>query len=196
MNGIVNFRRRPMNRLPRLVIIIIIILAVVAVVTPATAPVNAQETVVNICGRTQEVQDAILARLVGTGATCSTVTETQLSSVQYLSIVGYSSTRIIPGDFANLPELFEITISNSTELTTVPADAFSEVVNYTDLEYISIFKNDNLTDVHKGAFDGLFGGPFGGYLGAPKTMSFSAFPTTVSRPWNRASSTDSKTWNN
>ena len=42
MNGIVNFRRRhPVTRLH----LLIIILAVLAVVTPATAPVNAQETV-------------------------------------------------------------------------------------------------------------------------------------------------------
>ena len=42
MNGIVNFRRRhPVTRLH----LLIIVLAVLAVVTPATAPVNAQETV-------------------------------------------------------------------------------------------------------------------------------------------------------
>ena len=130
----------------------------VALLVLATGSVYAapRQQTVDICSRTQEVQDAILARLDGTGATCSTVTQTQLSSVPYLSIVGYSSARIIPDDFANLPNLFEISISHSTELTTVPADAFIEVVGYSKLEYVTLYKNDKLTDVQKGAFDGLF----------------------------------------
>ena len=78
MNGIVNSRlRHPVTRLHRL----IIILAVLAVVTLATAPVNAQQVVFNICDRTQEVQDAILGELTDS-PTCSTVTETQLAGIK------------------------------------------------------------------------------------------------------------------
>ena len=72
MNGIVNFRRRPMNRLPRLVILLLI-LAVVAVGTPATAPVNAQEAATTLVSNTHltssNTSDSFQAQSFETGAT-------------------------------------------------------------------------------------------------------------------------------
>ena len=152
MNGIVNSRlRHPVTRLHRL----IIILAVLAVVTLATAPVNAQQVVFNICDRTQEVQDAILGELTDS-PTCSTVTETQLAGIKYFYTDGYSSASIVPGDFADLTGLMELGILNSTELTTVQANAFSEMTGYSELYWVSLGGNA-ITDVDVDAFDGLSG---------------------------------------
>ena len=65
MNANQNSRlRHPLTRLHPL----LIILAALAVFTLATAPVNAaprQQTVVNICSRTAEVQTAILGKVPG-----------------------------------------------------------------------------------------------------------------------------------
>ena len=148
MNGIVNSRRRPMNRLPRLVILILI-LAVVAVVTPATAPVNAQQTS-GICDRTPEVEAVILAQV--TGATCSTITDAQLSAiVRSLLIEGYSSPTLLSSDFAGLHGVNVLTISASPDLETVPANAFSEMPHLRDL-----YLTDNAIDtLHPNAFGDL-----------------------------------------
>ena len=129
--------RRPLTRLHHL----LLILAALAVFTLATAPVNAaprQQTPVNICSRTTEVQTAILALVPG--ATCSTITDAQLAGITgRLDIRGYSSASIVPGDFAGLTMLTELKISDSPLLTTVPANAFSEVT--TSLGQIDLSDN-------------------------------------------------------
>ena len=106
-----------------------------------------------ICDRTQEVQDAILNE---TGGTCSTVTESQLAGIQYLYTDGYSSATVVPGDFANLTGLIELGIWDSSELTTVPENAYSEVIGNGELINVSLVRNA-ITDVHIDAFDGLSG---------------------------------------
>ena len=80
-----------MNALLRsiaLAAIVIVVLLVLATGSVSAAPVN-------ICDRTQEVQDAILGGLTGS-PTCSTVTDTQLASITELDITGYSSASIVP----------------------------------------------------------------------------------------------------
>ena len=138
MNAHPNSRLRlPLTRLHPL----LIILAALAVFTLVTAPVNAaprQQTVVNICSRTTEVQTAILAKV--SGATCSTITNTQLAGITgTLAFTDYSSASIVPGDFAGLTMLTELKISDSPLLTTVPANAFSEVT--TSLGQIDLSDN-------------------------------------------------------
>ena len=61
------------------------------------------------------------------GATCSTITSTQLAGITYLYTDGYSSATVVPGDFAGLTGLIELGIWSSSVLTTVPANAYSEV---------------------------------------------------------------------
>ena len=132
------------------------ILTLFAVVVLATGTVSAgprQQTVVDICSRTQEVQDAILNE---TGGMCSTVTEAQLATVGYVYTDGYSSATVVPSDFAGLTGLYELGIWNSTQLTTVPANAYSEVTSSSNLINVSLRYNA-VTDVHIDAFDGLSG---------------------------------------
>ena len=107
------------------------------------------QSAVNICSRTAEVQTGILAEV--SGATCSTITDTQLASITHLEVTGYSSAGLVPGDFAGLTGLEWMSITDSPLLTTVPANAFSEVVG---LEYIYMAEN-GISSVDADAFDGL-----------------------------------------
>ena len=122
---------------------------IVALLVLATGSVSAAP--VNICDRTQEVQDAILGGLTGS-PTCSTVTDTQLASITELDITGYSSASIVPGDFAGLAGLEALRITGSPLLTTVPANAFSEVT--ASLEVLRLYAN-SISSLHEDAFAGL-----------------------------------------
>ena len=145
MNGIVNFRRRrPSTRLHQL----IIILAVLAVVTLATAPVNAQQTVVDICGRTPEVQTAILAKV--SGATCSTITQEQLNGIEQLDITGYSISSIVPGEFAGLTELKFLNLK-ANAIETLHPGAFDGLTSLEDLH----LSQNRIKTLEEGVFRGL-----------------------------------------
>ena len=116
-----------------------------------------QRATVNICDRTPEVEAALLEFIaddLGQSATCSTVTDNQLARVDYLYIDGYSSEKIVASDFARLAGLIELYISDSSELTTVPANAFRELTNLTAFERLALVKN-NIKTVHPDAFDDL-----------------------------------------
>ena len=151
MTGNMNSRLwRPLTRLHPL----LIILAALAVFTLAIAPVNAaprQQTVVDICSRTSEVQAAILAKVTPT-PTCSTITDTQLAAITELVITGYSSASIVPGDFAGLMALTQLDVTRSPLLTTVPANAFSEVT--ASLTNLFLHRN-SISSVHEDAFADL-----------------------------------------
>ena len=155
------------------------IMMVVPLLVLATGSVSAaprqQNEVVNICDRTQEVQAAILGGLTG-DPTCSTVTDTQLASITRLEITGYSSKTVVPGDFAGLAGLETLWIIGSPLLTTVPANAFSEVPaslgelrlnansissldedafhGLSDLIYLLLHDN-SISSLHENTFDGL-----------------------------------------
>ena len=150
MTGNMNSRLwRPLTRLHPL----LIILAALAVFTLAIAPVNAaprQQTVDNVCTRTPEVQTAIIARLPG--AACSTITDTQLAAITELRITGYSSASILPGDFAGLMALTRLEVIESPLLTTVPANAFSEVATSLTLLHLRL---NAISSVDATAFAGL-----------------------------------------
>ena len=124
-----------------------------ALIVLATATVSAaprQQTVVDICSRTVEVQTSILAEV--SGAVCSTVTGTQLAGITQLAITGYSSASIVSSDFAGLTGLPRLDITDSPGLTTVPANAFSEVTGtLTDLR----LPGNKIATVHADAFNGL-----------------------------------------
>ena len=105
----------------------------------------------SICDRTQEVQDAILGQLTGS-PTCSTVTATQLASITTLDFKGYSNASIVAGDFAGLTMLDLLAITYSPMLTTVPANAFSQVSNTLR---VLILTDNSISSVHEDAFNGL-----------------------------------------
>ena len=88
-------------------------------------------TIVNICDRTPEVEDAILTTLLedtrNAGVTCSTVTDAQLALLGGMLVEGYSSSVFLASDFAGLTGVTSFTIHKSPMLTTAPANAFSEL---------------------------------------------------------------------
>ena len=151
-------------------------ITLITLVVLATGIVSAaprQQVAVNICSRTAQAQTAILDKV--SGDTCSDITDTQLAAITELIVTGYSNASLVPGDFAGLTGLTELSINNSPTLTTIPADAFSEV---TGLTRLNLFGNriatldtntfaelQNLTDLNLSAnaiteldqdiFDGL-----------------------------------------
>ena len=84
-----------MNALLRsipLAAIVIVVLLVLATGSVSAAPVN-------ICDRTQEVQDAILGGLTGSPNVFDRHRHPTRFNHAYLEITGYSSASIVPGDF-------------------------------------------------------------------------------------------------
>ena len=124
------------------------LLAIMALFLGLVTVAHAQSAV-NICSRTAEVQTAILAEV--SGATCSTITDTQLAAITRLEVTGYSNASIVPGDFAGLTVLERMEITDSPSLTTVPANAFSEVTGLTRLVLVW----NTISSVDADAFDGL-----------------------------------------
>ena len=111
---------------------------------------------VNICNRTLEVQDALLAFIQDSdpSVTCSTVTAAQLASVDELIVNGYSGASIESSDFAGLSSLSKLQISNSRQLTTLPANAFSELTDLTGFTELNLSSN-GIKTIASGAFDRL-----------------------------------------
>ena len=107
----------------------------------------------NICNRTPEVRDALLESIAG-GVTCSTVTDAQLADVNRLEVDGYSRTSIAPSDFAGLSSLTKLQISNSRQLTTLPANAFRELTDLTGFTELNLSSN-RIETIDSDAFDGL-----------------------------------------
>ena len=68
-----------------------------------------------------------------------------------MEITGYSGASIVSSDFAGLTGLTKLYITDSPQLTTVPANAFSEV---TALTWLILHRND-IESVHEDAFNGL-----------------------------------------
>ena len=131
-------------------------ITLITLVVLATGIVSAaprQQIAVNICSRTAQAQTAILDKVPDNvpEVTCSTITDTQLAAITEMIVTGYSNASLVPGDFADLTGLTNLSINNSPTLTTIPADAFSEVTSLTRLE----LKNDTIASVNVDAFDGL-----------------------------------------
>ena len=126
-------------------------IAVLALLILATGIVSAapqQQTVVNICSRTPEVQSEILNRV--SGATCSTVTDTQLAGITSLNIGGHSNVSFVSGDFAGLTNLNQLSLSDNS-LMTLEADLFDGLTNLTSLN----LGRNNLMTLEADLFDGL-----------------------------------------
>ncbi len=90
-----------------------------------------QGTNAGISGRTQQVQDVILAGIPGV-TDCTLVTETHLAAITTLNLSGQGMTALHTDDFAGLTHLQELRLSNNA-LTTLPAGVFSGLTELTFL---------------------------------------------------------------
>ena len=133
---------------------------------------NSQST--GICGRTQKVQDAILAKLPDVSA-CGEVTDSDLAGITgKLELSNMGVTSLTSGDFAGLSSLTELDFEDNA-LTSVPQDIFSGLTSLkrlyltfnevgtlpvdlfdslTNLEVLHLYGN-KLTALDKDIFDGL-----------------------------------------
>ncbi len=102
-----------------------------------------------ICGRTQEVQDAILA-LLSDVSDCADVTDAHLAGIAKLVVSFTSATSIKPGDFAGLSSMTWLQPTGSSYIRSVPEDVFDGLGN---LQKLYLFLD--LTALPEDVFDGL-----------------------------------------
>ena len=102
-----------------------------------------------ICGRTQEVQDAILA-LLSNVSDCADVTDVHLAGIAKLVVNFTSATSIKSGDFAGLTSMTWLQLGGSSYIRSVPEDVFDGLANLQRL-----YLNLDLTALPEDVFDGL-----------------------------------------
>ena len=112
-------------------------------VTPATLTVN-------LCGRTPEIRDAIVAAVSGK-STCSAITDTDLARITSLTVNNKSSlTALKPDDFAGMTALTSLSLKNNS-LSSLPAGVFDKL---TKLKWLFL-NNNSLSSLRAGVFDKL-----------------------------------------
>ncbi len=103
-----------------------------------------------ICDRTEQVRDAILARLPE-GLSCSDVTPEHLSSIDgQLRLIGQGIDSLDEGDFSGLTSL-QILLLGNNQLTSLPPTVFSDLESLEDLRLIA----NDLETLHSDVFSGL-----------------------------------------
>ena len=108
-----------------------------------------RDTAANVCSRTTQVRDAILAAVSGVDA-CRELTNEQLSRITVLDLTRQSISSLKPGDFAGLTALERLFLS-SNELSALPSGVFSGL---TALELLRLSRN-KLSTLPSGVFSGL-----------------------------------------
>ena len=116
-----------------------------------TATVTAVfDATAGICGRTEQVRDAIVALISGV-THCALVTDAHLAAITGpLNLSNKGITALAAGDFDGLTALTWLYL-DSNDLTTLPAGVFDEL---TALTTLTLFVN-SLTTLPAGVFDGL-----------------------------------------
>ena len=136
--------------------------------------VSVESSAAGICGRTEQVVAAILARIRGV-SDCALVTEAHLAAIDgRIDLGNMGITSLKPGDFAGLHSLTELTITDNpltqlqdemfaglrsletlwlfnNRLTTLPRAAFFELSDLTELR----LTNNLLSSLEEGMFIGL-----------------------------------------
>ena len=111
-----------------------------------TIPITAS-TGVNICGRTAQVRNTILAASAATE--CTSVTD--LATITNIDANDRNIEELQSGDFDGLTGLTELDLSDNN-IDTLPADIFNGL---TALETLFFFSNRGLLTLPTGIFDGL-----------------------------------------
>ena len=117
---------------------------------------------VNICGRTDQVETAILTRLglPDDNMACMTVPSDDLAGITMLNLSDSTTTddtdditTLLSGDFAGLSELITLNLSDNRLTTSgLPADIFAGLSN---LQALLLNGNLPLTELPAGIFNGL-----------------------------------------
>ena len=132
------------------------------------------DTAAGICGRTEEVRDALVALIPGV-SDCAAVTDADLAAITgTLNLSGQNIAVLAAGDFDGLTALTELYLNNN-ELETLPKDVFAGL---TRLKVLTLYYNE-LTTLPDGVFGPLTALNFL-YLGDNPRAPFA--PTAVARP--------------
>ena len=132
------------------------------------------DTTAGICGRTEEVRDALVAQIPGV-SDCAAVTDADLAAITGpLALSGESISVLAAGDFDGLTAL-EVLYLNNNGLETLPKDVFAGL---TRLKVLTLYYNE-LTTLPDGVFGPLTALNFL-YLGDNPRAPFA--PTAVARP--------------
>ena len=118
-------------------------------IAPGTA--TAKVTVFGgICGRTEEVRNAILDRISGVD-NCAVVTDAHLAAITGpLQLGSEGITALVAGDFAGLTALRTLRL-NGNQLDTLPANVFAGLTSLTILD----LRNNELDTLPDGVFEPL-----------------------------------------
>ena len=99
------------------------------------------DTTAGICGRTEEVRDALVALIPGV-SDCAAVTDANLAAITgTLDLSGQNITALAAGDFAGLTALIELYLNNNG-LETLPGGVFAGL---TSLKVLTLYYNDLTT---------------------------------------------------
>ena len=132
------------------------------------------DTAAGICGRTEEVRDALVALIPGV-SDCAAVTDADLAAITgTLNLSGQNIAVLAAGDFDGLTALTELYLNNNG-LETLPKDVFAGL---TRLKVLTLYYNE-LTTLPDGVFGPLTALNFL-YLGDNPRAPFA--PTAVARP--------------
>ena len=112
--------------------------------TPTAAITIIDVRSINICDRTPQVRDAILASLGG-GLPCEEILTERLAAIKVLNL---SSTLLRTGDFDRLTGLQVLNLDNNREL---PAGIFDNLTSLTELD----LGRNELSELPAGIFDNL-----------------------------------------
>ena len=114
-------------------------------------PADAEPTIVNICDRTPQVRDAILAKLTDV-SDCAAVTDADLGGITGELVLSIREILVLKsGDFEGLANLDDLQLTDSG-LETLPEDVFDGLTGLTSLY---IVRNNALETLPQGIFDGL-----------------------------------------
>ena len=125
------------------------VLAFAAVVTWHSPALANSDSTAGICGRTQQVQDAILAKLSDV-SDCANVTDTHLSGITGELTLPENISALKPDDFAGLDSL-ETLYLVSTQISALPEGVFDGLDS---LEFFDLSDN-KITTLPEDVFDGL-----------------------------------------
>ena len=114
-----------------------------------TVTVESPDTDTNVCARTPQIRDAIVAAVAGVND-CADVTTAQLASIPLLDLTGKGIPSLKATDFRDLGHINSLRLE-SNQLTTLPSGIFSDLSHTVEI----ILENNQLTGLDADIFRGL-----------------------------------------
>ena len=117
--------------------------------TIAVTVESTDTTDTNVCARTPQVRDAIVAAVTGV-SDCGNVTDAHLAAIPLLNLTSTGITSLKAIDFRDLSNVTSVRL-DSNQLTALPRDVFSDLSNIIEV----MLENNQLTGLDATLFSGL-----------------------------------------